>query len=109
MHSDAIAGNAPNGDEMATRLAVAQQKCGSCTAARTAKLPIACAEDKKTVAVADIDPQRSLTLWPALHSKLHGGGSGITVAEIAGWKLATELDRLRARKNLHVDSQRKQP
>jgi hypothetical protein len=44
-----------------------------------------------------------------LHSKLHGGGSGITVAEIAGWRLATELDRLRARKNLHVDSQRKQP
>ncbi|MGF1628401.1 MAG: ParA family partition ATPase [Kiloniellaceae bacterium] len=79
----------------ATIITVAQQKGGAGKTTLAANLAIAYAEANKKVAVADIDPQRSLTMWHALRQELHGEDSGITVVPVGGWKLASELDRLR--------------
>ena len=79
----------------ATIITVAQQKGGAGKTTLAANLAIAYAQGKRRVAVADIDPQQSLTMWHALRQELHGDDSGITVVPVGGWKLATELDRLR--------------
>ena len=79
----------------ATIITVAQQKGGAGKTTLAANLAIAYAQGKRKVAVADIDPQQSLTMWHALRQELHGDDSGITVVPVGGWKLATELDRLR--------------
>jgi chromosome partitioning protein len=91
----AIAGIRPIGGKVATIITVAQQKGGAGKTTLAANLAIAYAQDQKRVAVVDIDPQRSLTLWHALRQKHHDGASGLTAVQVGGWKLATELDRLR--------------
>jgi chromosome partitioning protein len=79
----------------ATIITVAQQKGGAGKTTLAANLAIAYAGGKKKVAVADIDPQQSLTMWHALREELHGEDSGLTVVPLGGWKLASELGRLR--------------
>ena len=76
-------------------ITVAQQKGGAGKTTLAANLAIAYAQGNRRVAVADIDPQRSLTMWHALRQELHGDDSGLTVVPVGGWKLASELDRLR--------------
>jgi chromosome partitioning protein len=83
-------------------ITVAQQKGGAGKTTLAANLAIAYAQSKRKVAVADIDPQRSLTMWHALRQELHGEDSGITVVPVGGWKLATELDRLRREHDIVV-------
>jgi len=84
---------------VATINTVAQQKGGAGKTTLAANLLIAYAQDQKRVAVADIDPQRSPTMWHALrqrhHERSRGEDSGLTAVQVGGWKLATELDRLR--------------
>jgi chromosome partitioning protein len=79
----------------ATIITVAQQKGGAGKTTLAANLAIAYAQANNKVAVVDIDPQRSLTMWHALRQALHGEDSDITVVPVGGWKLATELDQLR--------------
>jgi chromosome partitioning protein len=78
---------------MAVVIALAQQKGGSGKSTLVANLAALLAVDR-SVAVVDIDPQRTLTRWHALRA---GGANvpAITLSDVSGWRLAGELDRLR--------------
>lgn len=77
----------------ASVITVAQQKGGAGKTTLAASLAAAWAASKR-VAVIDIDPQQSLTRWHALRAG-RKGAPAITLAKIAGWRLAGELDKLR--------------
>ena len=74
-------------------ITVAQQKGGAGKTTLAASLAAAYAATKR-VALVDIDPQRSLTRWHALRAK-RPNAPAITLAEIAGWRLASEIGKLR--------------
>jgi chromosome partitioning protein len=76
-------------------IAVAQQKGGAGKTMLAAQLAVALAEGAK-VAVLDIDPQGSLTIWGKLRAAAPKAGAKITCAATAGWRLTTELDKLKA-------------
>jgi chromosome partitioning protein len=76
-------------------IAVAQQKGGSGKTMLAAQLAVALAEGAK-VAVLDIDPQGSLTIWGKLRASAPKAGAAITCATISGWRLTSELDKLKS-------------
>ncbi len=79
---------------MAFVITVAQQKGGAGKTTLAANLAAAWAP-RLRVAVLDIDPQRSLSRWHAMrdgNAKVRGA---VHLSEVAGWRLAAELDRLR--------------
>jgi chromosome partitioning protein len=81
---------------MASIIAVAQQKGGSGKTMIAAQFAAALAAAAR-VAVLDIDPQGSLTIWGTLRAAApRAAGARITVASVSGWRLGAELDRLRA-------------
>lgn len=75
-------------------IAVAQQKGGAGKTTLAAQLAVAWAE-KFRVAVMDIDPQSSLTAWHALRSENGRTVSAIHLSDVSGWRVGTELDRLK--------------
>ena len=77
----------------ASVITVAQQKGGAGKTTLAASLAAARAASRR-VAVIDIDPQQSLTRWHALRAARPSAPT-ITLAKIAGWRLAGELDKLR--------------
>jgi chromosome partitioning protein len=76
-------------------IAVAQQKGGSGKTMLCAQLAVAFAADAK-VAVLDIDPQGSLTIWGKLRAASSKASVPVAVSATAGWRLGTELDKLKA-------------
>jgi chromosome partitioning protein len=78
---------------MSVVITVAQQKGGAGKTMLAANLAAALAEDRR-VAVLDIDPQRSLARWHMLRDSRKGVPE-VTLAEVSGWRLGNELDRLR--------------
>ncbi len=79
---------------MAVVVTVAQQKGGAGKTTLVAQLSAALAATRR-VAALDIDPQGSLMRWhTARKAALRAAASGLTVAECAGWRLASEIDRL---------------
>ena len=77
---------------MAVVITVAQQKGGAGKTTLAAHLAAAFAA-RRRVAVLDIDPQRSLARWHGLRGAR--GAAPILLSDVSGWRLATELDRLR--------------
>jgi len=77
-------------------VAIAQQKGGSGKTMLAAQLAVALAADGDRVAVLDIDPQGSLTVWTKLRSTAAKATNAVTGAAVSGWRLTAELEKLRA-------------
>ena len=78
---------------MAVVITVAQQKGGSGKTTLAANLAAVLAP-RWRAAVLDIDPQHSLQRWHALRTARNPAPAAITFSDLAGWRLAAELDRL---------------
>jgi chromosome partitioning protein len=76
-------------------IAVAQQKGGAGKTMLCSQLAVAFAEGAK-VAVLDIDPQGSLTVWGKLRAAAAKVSAPVAVSATSGWRLGTELDKLKA-------------
>ncbi len=80
---------------MAARIiAVAQQKGGAGKTTLAAQLAVAWSETNN-VALMDIDPQSSLTAWHHLREANQKQLKPIHLSDVSGWRVGTELDRLK--------------
>ncbi len=80
----------------ATVVTVAQQKGGAGKTTVAAQLAVAYQRAGKTVALIDIDPQRSLTHWYELRREAVGvDDASLLLREVSGWRIDSELGRLR--------------
>jgi chromosome partitioning protein len=82
------------GGSVGTVFTIAQQKGGAGKTTLVAHLAAHwCGQDRR-VAVIDIDPQASLTRWVEMRrTTLNGQDIGFTFSQIAGWRLAAEVER----------------
>lgn len=80
---------------MATVITVAQQKGGAGKTTLAAQLAVTWAKSS-SVALIDIDPQGSLSAWFKVRQDALGAKAGnMHLSDVPGWRLGTELDRLR--------------
>ena len=84
---------------MAVVITVAQQKGGAGKSMLVANLAVALAADRR-VAILDIDPQHSLARWHAIRLARTPPAAAVTFSDLAGWRLAGELERLRREHDL---------
>lgn len=78
-------------------ITIAQQKGGAGKTTMAAHLAVAWAESgRRKVAIVDIDPQGSLTQWYKVRqARLGEDETGLTFAAISGWRVRSEIDRLK--------------
>lgn len=78
-------------------ITIAQQKGGAGKTTVAAHLAVAWAQNpKRRVAIVDIDPQGSLTQWYKVRSDVLGeDNTHLTFAAISGWRVRSEIDRLK--------------
>jgi chromosome partitioning protein len=77
-------------------ITIAQQKGGAGKTTIAAHLAVAFARAGRRVGLIDIDPQGSLAAWAGIREALgRTEPGGIVFVQAAGWRLATELDRLK--------------
>jgi chromosome partitioning protein len=75
-------------------ITIAQQKGGAGKTMLAVNLAVALAATRR-VAVLDIDPQRSLARWHALREGQSRPLPAITASDVSGWRVRSELNRLR--------------
>lgn len=84
-------------------ITIAQQKGGAGKTTLAAHLAVAWSQRGKRVAIVDIDPQGSLTHWHKLRQERFGEGyTGLTFAALSGWRVGSEVARLRRNHDLIV-------
>lgn len=78
-------------------ITIAQQKGGAGKTTMAAHLAVAwAASGRNKVAIVDIDPQGSLTQWYDVRKERLGeDDANLTFACISGWRVRSELDRLK--------------
>lgn len=78
-------------------ITVAQQKGGAGKTTMAAHLAVAwAASGRRKVAIIDTDPQGSLTQWHNVREERLGDeASNLTFSAISGWRVRSEIDRLK--------------
>ena len=82
-------------------LAVAQQKGGAGKTTIAVQLGVFWAKAGRKVALLDVDPQGSMKAWHGLRSEA-GIDGWPTAHDVAGWKLSSEIDRLKRETDLII-------
>ena len=84
-------------------ITVAQQKGGAGKTTMATHLAVAWAQSgKRKVAVVDIDPQGSLSHWYQVRKERLGDKCTLSFAAISGWRVRSEIDRLKHTHDLIV-------
>jgi len=78
----------------AKTVAIAQQKGGAGKTTIAIQLGVAWARQGYRVAMLDVDPQGSMMAWFGLRQEA-GVPSSLVAFDVQGWKLSTEIDRLK--------------
>lgn len=77
-------------------ITIAQQKGGAGKTTLAAHLAVALSQKGRRVGIVDIDPQGSLSFWHNIREKRFGEGyTGLSFASVSGWRVASEVSRLR--------------
>lgn len=75
-------------------ISIAQQKGGAGKSTIAAHLAVALAQQNRRVALVDIDPQGSLTMWHTLREKQFGKGyTGINFVSSSGWRVGNAISQ----------------
>lgn len=81
---------------MSKVITIAQQKGGAGKTTVAAHIAVALSQKGNRVAVIDIDPQGSLTHWHKIREEKFGEGyTGLTFSSVSGWRIGSEVNRLR--------------
>lgn len=81
---------------MAKIITIAQQKGGAGKSTIAAHLAIALNQKNNKVAIIDIDPQASLTMWFKMREELFGEGyAGLGFANSSGLRVGTEINNFK--------------
>jgi len=81
---------------MAKVITIAQQKGGAGKTTVAAHVAVALSQKGNRVAVIDIDPQGSLGYWHGIREeKLGEGYTGLIFNALSGWRIGSEVARLR--------------
>lgn len=81
---------------MAKVITVAQQKGGAGKTTVAAHIAVALSQKGNRVAIVDIDPQGSMSYWHNIREQALGEGyTGLSFTSVSGWRVASEISRLK--------------
>lgn len=81
---------------MSKVITIAQQKGGAGKTTVAAHIAVALSQKGNRVAIVDIDPQGSLAHWHTIREEKFGEGyTGLTFTSLSGWRVGSEVSRLR--------------